>query len=214
MRAIAPHRRISVSAVPSPAGRRAGVSLVKQPNRLSRHCEPTGRTNAPQPPPSSRRTPGPIRRDVCWDRCRSTAFMQRLKPVVMGPCFRRDDENHSRGAISPGVCQKFPYPRDQRAQGIPGARCTRGLVCKVAQKNAHEHTGSAEAVRHSLRNGFTAYFVLSPAIRLCCHRRPRKLVSANLNANHEASEPHDFAVRLGAVRQKRRRVHRIRSQRS
>jgi hypothetical protein len=29
-------------------------------------------------------------------------------------------------------------------------------------KNAHEHTGSAEAIRPSLRNGFTAYFVLSP----------------------------------------------------
>ena len=44
---------------------------------------------------------------------------------------------------------------------MPGARCTRGLVCKVAQKKcAHEHTGSAEAVRHSLRNGFTAYAVL------------------------------------------------------
>jgi hypothetical protein len=76
--------------------------------------------------------------------------------------------------FSPGVCQRFPYPRDQRAQGIPGARCTRGLVCKVAQKNAHEHTGSAEAVRHSLRNGFTGYFVLFPAIRLCCHRRPQE----------------------------------------
>ena len=41
-------------------------------------------------------------------------------------------------------------------------RVTRGLVCKVVQRNAHEHTGSAEAIRHSLRNGFTAYFVLSP----------------------------------------------------
>jgi hypothetical protein len=29
-------------------------------------------------------------------------------------------------------------------------------------KNAHEHTGSAETLRPSLRNGFTAYFVLSP----------------------------------------------------
>jgi len=27
---------------------------------------------------------------------------------------------------------------------------------------AHEHTGSAETLRPSLRNGFTAYFVLSP----------------------------------------------------
>ena len=45
---------------------------------------------------------------------------------------------------------------------MPGARCTRGLVCNVQKKCAHEHTGSAESIRHSLRNGFTAYFVLSP----------------------------------------------------
>ena len=45
------------------------------------------------------------------------------------------------------------------------ARCTRGLACKIVQKNAHEHTGSAEAIRHSLRNGFTAYFELSPEYR-------------------------------------------------
>ena len=29
-------------------------------------------------------------------------------------------------------------------------------------KTAHEHTGSAETLRPSLRNGFTAYFVLFP----------------------------------------------------
>ena len=34
---------------------------------------------------------------------------------------------------------------------------------KCASKSAHEHTGSVEAIRHSLRNGFTAYFVLFPA---------------------------------------------------
>jgi hypothetical protein len=50
----------------------------------------------------------------------------------------------------------------ERAQGRPGARCTRGLVCKKQKEHAHEHTGSAEAVRPSLRNGFTAYFALSP----------------------------------------------------
>jgi hypothetical protein len=33
-------------------------------------------------------------------------------------------------------------------------------------ENAHEHTGSAEAVRPSLRNGFTAYFELSPVTGL------------------------------------------------
>ena len=56
---------------------------------------------------------------------------------------------------------------------MPGARCTRGLACKMHKERAHEHTGSAEAVRHSLRNGFTAYAVLSSATNSSCHRRPR-----------------------------------------
>ena len=48
---------------------------------------------------------------------------------------------------------------------MPDARCTRGPVCKMGEGNAHEQTGSAEALRHSLRNGFTAYFALSPENR-------------------------------------------------
>jgi hypothetical protein len=56
---------------------------------------------------------------------------------------------------------------------MPGARCTRGLVCKIVRRNAHEHTGSAEAIRHSPRNGLTAYAVLSPATNSSCHRRLR-----------------------------------------
>src|SRR5690348_7712540 len=61
------------------------------------------------------------------------------------------------------IPQKAEGTRDPqvRARGKPGARCTRGLVRKNACKSAHEHTGSAEAVRPSLRNGFTAYFELS-----------------------------------------------------
>jgi hypothetical protein len=54
-------------------------------------------------------------------------------------------------------------PRKKREQGMPDARCTRGLACKTGNENAHEHTGSAEALRHSLRNGFTAYTALSSA---------------------------------------------------
>ena len=45
---------------------------------------------------------------------------------------------------------------------MPGARCTRGLVCKTHIENAHEHTGTVGTLRHSLRNGFTAYNVISP----------------------------------------------------
>jgi hypothetical protein len=60
---------------------------------------------------------------------------------------------------------------------MPGARCTRGLVCKSVEESAHEHTGSAEALRHSLRNGFTAYDVLSPVSGLDSHRRSPRNVS-------------------------------------
>src|SRR5664280_1064744 len=87
-------------------------------------------------------------------------------------------------AISPHVSREVWSARSallvQRAQGKPGARCTRGLACKIVQRNAHEHTGSAEAVRPSLRNGFTAYNALSPATGLSCHCHRRKLVSTNL----------------------------------
>ena len=37
--------------------------------------------------------------------------------------------------------QVMRRPRNQRAQGMPDARCTRGLVCDSANKAAHEHTG-------------------------------------------------------------------------
>jgi hypothetical protein len=63
-------------------------------------------------------------------------------------------------------------------------------------KNAHEHTGSAEAVRPSLRNGFTAYNVLSPVIGFLATVIPEKLASHELDASVEASGPHDFAVRV------------------
>ena len=37
----------------------------------------------------------------------------------------------------------------------------------------------------------------------------RAALAANLNASVEASGPHDFAVRISAVRQERQYVHRI-----
>jgi len=94
---------------------------------------------------------------------------------------------------------------------MPDARCTRGLVCKWTKENAHEHTGSAEALRHSLRNGFTAYFALSPENRAWLSPSSANswliapgradLPSADLTPTAEASGPHDFTVRFGAARQ-------------
>ena len=108
--------------------------------------------------------------------------------------------------VSPGLCKSFRP--ETRERGMPDARCTRGLVCKIVQRNAHEHTGSAEAIRHSLRNGFTAYSVLSPVNGLSCHRCAANK-STTRDASVAASEPHAFAVRFCAVRQGHISVHRI-----
>ena len=70
-------------------------------------------------------------------------------------------------AISP-CPSKDGGRRESRVRAAPAvsrARC--------AQEHAHEHTGSAESIRPSLRNGFTAYSALSPATNSCCHRRLR-----------------------------------------
>src|ERR1700682_3742618 len=58
--------------------------------------------------------------------------------------------------------------RERRAHAAPAVSCA-----KCTKRNAHEHTGSAEALRHSLRNGFTAYGALSPATNSSCHRHRR-----------------------------------------
>jgi hypothetical protein len=56
---------------------------------------------------------------------------------------------------------------------MPDARCTRGLVCNVHKKMRTRAYRAAEAIRHSLRNGFTAYAALSSATNSSCHRRQR-----------------------------------------
>jgi len=70
--------------------------------------------------------------------------------------------------------------------------------------NAHEYSQQSHRKSPGIpaRNGFTAYFVLSPAIGLFCHRHLRD-TSRKLDAGVEASGPHDFTVRDQRPRQKR-----------
>src|SRR6266481_9400439 len=79
----------------------------------------------------------------------------------------------------------------QRAQGKPGARCTRGLACNVHREHAHEHTGSAESIRPSLRNGFTAYSALSSVTGLfatvASQMNSRDLTPASGRQDHTSS---------------------------
>src|SRR5215218_2690379 len=64
--------------------------------------------------------------------------------------------------MRPELCWKLHALNKQRAQGMPDARCTRDLVSNVHKKVRPRAYRAAENIRHSLRNGFTAYIVLSP----------------------------------------------------
>jgi len=72
-----------------------------------------------------------------------------------------------------------------KKEGAGNAGCAlhpRSRAQRCAKESAHEHTGSAEALRHSLRNGFTAYFVISPENRALLSPSPanRWLIRARL----------------------------------
>ena len=54
-------------------------------------------------------------------------------------------------------------PSQSRGRRECRMRAAPEVSCAVyPKKGAHEHTGAAEDIRHSLRNGFTAYNALSP----------------------------------------------------
>ena len=73
---------------------------------------------------------------------------------------------------------------------------------QCASKNAaHEHTGSAESLRPSLRNGFTAYNVIVLVTGFLATIIIGSFRFRQLDASTGASDPHDFAVRFCCARQ-------------
>jgi len=82
----------------------------------------------------------------------------------------------------------------QRAQGRPGARCTRGLMCKMhkaKRTRAYRFSGGSPAFP---AQWFYGLFRALLGDRLSCHRHPRD-TSRALSASTGAPGPHDFAVR-------------------
>jgi hypothetical protein len=57
---------------------------------------------------------------------------------------------------------------------MPDARCTRGLVCKLHEKKRTRAYRAAENIRHSLRNGLTAYLALTSGYRAFMPPSPAK----------------------------------------
>ena len=79
---------------------------------------------------------------------------------------------------------------------MPGAQCTRSLVCELIVQDAHEYSQRSHRKSPGIpaRNGFTAYVVL-PGDRAFLSPSLAKIASRKLDAGVEASGPHDFAVR-------------------
>ena len=97
---------------------------------------------------------------------------------------------HPRGAMRPSFASlpalESRGRRESRVRAAPAVSCA---IC--TRKCAHEHTGSAEASRLSLRSGFTAYFVLSPVngsfATVAAQIPPRNLTPAPRRQDHTTS---------------------------
>src|ERR1700742_2794667 len=93
---------------------------------------------------------------------------------------------------APEVCVSS-HP--QRTEGAGKAGCWLHPWVPCNKKHGGRTTGSTEAFRLSLRDGFTAYFVLFPVTGLSCHRHPRQLLllaslpPASGRQNHPTSPP-------------------------
>ena len=140
---------------------------------------------------SSPRKRGPITTDACCGQNCGPSFAQHRHSWLWVPAraslgrddgesdsiFKQPDNFRCDSAISrrdaPEVLQG-PFRlsdnrgrRECRMTNAPAASCVKKTNTRVSH---HGHTGTT---RHSPRNGFTAYFALSPATRLYCHRRLR-----------------------------------------
>src|ERR1700691_2232799 len=71
---------------------------------------------------------------------------------------------------APEFCVFLRAPKKQRAQGKPGARCTRSRACSVESTRVSHHrfTGTPGLPCAMV---LTVSFVLSRVTGLCCHRR-------------------------------------------
>ncbi len=111
-----------------------------------------------------------------------------------------DTVTHSRGPMRPRFAGYF---RDLwKSEGAGNAGCALHPRSRAQWRcwlRARAYR-AAENIRHSLRNGFTAYNALSPVIGFLATVTCRLL--HKLDASAEASGPHVFAVRFSAVRRR------------
>ena len=118
-------------------------------------------------------------------RVMTTRMMCSRSRDAMRPSFAGTRSPSEREGAGKTGCALHPRSRVQCAS-------------KEKRTRAYRFSGN---IRPSLRDGFTAYIVLSPENGLCCHRRSREaLASRKLDTSVGVSGPHDFAVRNNIAR--------------
>jgi hypothetical protein len=119
----------------------------------------------------------------------------------MDPCVRRDDvslvfkQSTRLRDLAAWFARGLPsilYPLGQRAQGKPGARCTRGLVCKFVEVGGTRAYRFSGGIRLSLRSGLRLIRAHpgDPDLLVTVAGR---ITSAGLTPTLRLSGPHDFA---------------------
>src|ERR1700716_3473302 len=116
--------------------------------------------------------------------------------------------SHSRGTMRPRFSGNL---RPLKSEGAGKTGCalhprSRVQACTKKRTRAYRFSGEHPAFP---AQWFTAYSALSPATGFVATVIPEKFSSHELDASIGASGPHDFAVRISAVRRRHIRVHRI-----
>ena len=91
---------------------------------------------------------------------------------------------------------------------MPGAQCTRSLVCAWGGKYAHEYSQRGRPDHPTFPHAMVyGLFRTLPGDRAFLSPSLAKVAFRKLDASVEASGPHDFAVRISAVRYRHLSVH-------
>ena len=144
--------------------------------------------------------------DLCGIRRKFHVVASRTKHVaVKGICVRDLAAADARALHRLAALGKARGRREDRVRAAPAVPCA-----LLLGKNAHEHTGSAEAIRPSLRGGLPAYSALSSVTGLSCHRHLREvLLPANLTPASGCQDHTASPSATAALVIRRHRVHRI-----
>ena len=126
-------------------------------------------------------------------------------PLKAGHDSGKDVTQLSRGRFRPSYAWSMSL-ETQRAQGMPGEGLTHGPP--ATRKAGGSHHRISRINRHSLRDGLRLIRDL-PGVPGFLAAVALRIIAARLDPSVGGSGPHDFAVRIGRVRQLRQSVHRI-----